>query len=124
MKKVINFIFSNFVFFLFLLSILIISNKVLIFKLANNNISDTYYILAFKSYLEHKKITFLTKKIEKVNKSILFSNLKNDSKIRKFDEKLFYQMLQNYKNFSDWVYKVLGFSLLFLVYKFFRKVRF
>jgi len=64
-------------FFSFLLSILIISNKVLVFKLANNNISDTTYILAFKSYLKHKKITFLTKKIEKVNKSILFSNLKN-----------------------------------------------
>ena len=124
MRKVINLILNNFTFFLFLISILLLNNKILIFKLANNNISDTSYILAFKGYLEHKEITFFTKKIEKINKSVLFSKLKDRREIKKFDEKLFYQYLKNYKSFLDWVYKILGFSLLFLIYKFFKKVRF
>jgi len=123
MRKVINLILNNFTFFLFLISILLLNNKILIFKLANNNISDTY-ILAFENYLKHKKITFFTKKIKKVNKSVLFSGLKQKEKIKRFDEKLFYQYLKNYKSFLNWVYKILGFSLLFLIYKFFKKVRF
>ena len=124
MRKVINLILNNFTFFLFLTIILLLNNKILIFKLANNNISDTSYILAFKGYLEHKEITFFTKKIEKINKSVLFSKLKDRREIKKFDEKLFYQYLKNYKKVLDWVYKILGFSLLFLIYKFFKKVRF
>jgi hypothetical protein len=123
-SRLVNLILNNFVIFLFVISIFLLQNRIFLFKLSNNFNINSFEEKAFVNYLRHKKIGFFTKKIERVKKDILFNGIvKNNEKKEVFSLEVFYQKLKNYKNWLDFVYKVLGFSLLFLGYKFIKRVK-
>jgi hypothetical protein len=127
MRKVSNLILNNFSLFLFLLSLFLLQNQTLIFKLANNfNVSEIEE-QAFKNYIHKKPITFFTKKVKKLkNENELLKGIKSNTKKSEtiFNKQEFYEKLENYKKLLDWIYKIMGFSILFLIYKFIKKVRF
>ncbi len=127
MRKVSNLIFNNFSLFLFFLSLFLLQNQTLIFKLANNfNVSEIEE-QAFKNYIHKKPITFFTKKVKKLkNENELLKGIKSNTKKSEtiFNKQEFYEKLENYKKLLDWIYKIMGFSILFLIYKFIKKVGF
>jgi cell shape-determining protein MreC len=123
----INLILNNFSLFLLLFSIFLLQNPVLTFKIANNFNPSEIEIQAFKNYINKKPINFFNKKIEKLkNKNELLKGIRSDTKKSEtiFDRQEFYKKLENYKKLLDWVYKILGFCSLFLVFKFFKRVKF
>jgi hypothetical protein len=127
MRKVSNLILNNFSLFLFLLSLFLLQNQVLVFKLANNFKVNKIEIQAFKNYIRKKPITFFTKKVKKLkNENELLKGIKSNTKKSEtiFNKREFYKKLENYKKLLDWIYKIMGFSMLFLIYKFIKKVRF
>jgi len=127
MRILSDFVFKNFSFFLFFLSFFLLQNQVLIFKLANNLNVNKIEEQAFNNYINKKPIDFSGKKIEKIeNKNELLSGVKPSANVSVlvFDEKVFYKKLEKYKKLLEWIYRMLGFSILFLVYKFIKKVRF
>jgi len=127
MRKVSNLIFNNFSLFLFFLSLFLLQNQTLIFKLANNFKVNKIEIQAFKNYIHKKPITFFTKKVKKLkNENELLKGIKSNTKKSEtiFNKQEFYETLENYKKLLDWIYKIMGFSILFLIYKFIKKVRF
>jgi hypothetical protein len=123
-NRLVNLILNNFAIFLFVISIFLLQDKIFLFKLSNNFNVNAFEEKAFVNYLSHKKITFFTKKIERIKEDVLFKGIvKSNKKKETFSLEVFYQKLENYKDWLNFVYKVLGFSLLFLTYKFVRKVK-
>jgi len=127
MRKLSSLIFNNFSLFLFFLSLFLLQNQILIFKLSNSFNVNKIEEQVFKNYINKKPINFFTKKVKKIeNKNGLLKGIKPNTKksFPIFNKKVFYKKLENYKKLLDWIYKMMGFSILFLVYKFIKKVRF
>jgi hypothetical protein len=123
-NRLVNLILNNFAIFLLVISLFLLQNKIFLFKVSNNFNVISLEEKAFVNYLKHKKITFFTKKIERIKKDVLFKGIvKNNEKKEVFSLETFYKKLENYKSYLDFVYKMLGFSLLFLAYKFIRRIK-
>jgi len=120
MRKISSFVLNNFSLFLFLLSLILLSNPFLSFKLVNKfNVTDLD-LKVLKKYLKTKKIELQSEnRVQKSNKSLI-----NISQEKKETKEEVFKKIENFKRFKDFIYKILGFSLLFLIFKFFKRVRF
>jgi len=118
--KVTNLIFNNFSLFILIVCVLLISNPVLTFKIANDFDVTNAEISVFKRYLKTKKI----EKIEIKKNNPKTKLLKKVEGVKEF-EKVFdiAKRIENFKKLQDKIYWFLGLSILLLVFKFFKKVR-
>ena len=118
--KVTNLIFNNFSLFVLFVCVFLISNPVLVFKIANNFDVTNIEISVFKRYLKTKKIEKI--EIKKNNpKSKLLEKVQGTEDFEKVSDIV--KKIENFKKMMDKVYWFLGLSILLLVFKFFKKVR-
>jgi len=102
MRKISSFVLNNFSLFLFLLSLILLSNPFLSFKLVNKfNVTDLD-LKVLKKYLKTKKIELQSEnRVQKSNKSLI-----NISQEKKETKEEVFKKIENFKRFKDFIYKI------------------